>query len=31
VEKAEYLLALRVLRENQQWDEYWANLAPIAA
>jgi hypothetical protein len=25
------LLALRVLRENQQWDEYWANLAPIAA
>ena len=31
VEKAEHLLDLRVLRENQQWDEYWANVTPTAA
>ncbi len=31
VEKAEELLSLRVLRANQQWDDYWANLTPLAA
>lgn len=30
-EKAEELLSLRVLRENHQWDDYWANLTPLAA
>ena len=31
VEKAEQLLSLRVLRENQEWDEYWADLVLNAA
>ena len=31
VEKAEQLLSLRVLRANHQWDDYWANLIPLAA
>lgn len=31
VEKAEELLSLRVLRANQRWNDYWANLTPLAA
>jgi hypothetical protein len=30
-EKAEAMLALRVLRANQDWDDYWLNLASSAA
>jgi hypothetical protein len=30
-EKAEQLLSLRVLRANHRWNDYWANLIPIAA
>jgi hypothetical protein len=30
-EKAEELLSLRVGRENHQWNDYWANLTPLAA
>jgi hypothetical protein len=31
VEKAAELLSLRVLRANHQWDNYSANLTPLAA
>lgn len=31
VEKAEHLMALRVLRENDGWNEYWQKLLPTAA
>lgn len=31
VEKAEAMLALRVLRANQDWDDYWLNLSSRAA
>lgn len=31
VEKAEELLSLRVLRANQRWNDYWANLIPMVA
>jgi len=31
VENAEAMLALRVLRFNQDWDAYWLNLSPSAA
>ena len=31
VEKAEQLMALRVLRENDGWNEYWQKLLPMAA
>lgn len=31
VEKAEAMLALRVLRANQDWDDYWRNLSSTAA
>jgi Uncharacterised protein family (UPF0236) len=31
VEKAEAMLALRVLRANQDWDDYWLNLSSTAA
>jgi hypothetical protein len=31
VEKAEELLSLRVLRANQEWDDYWTDLMPNAA
>lgn len=31
VENAEAMLALRVLRANQDWDDYWLNLASRAA
>lgn len=31
VEKAEQLLSLRVLRQNQEWDAYWSTLLPNAA
>jgi hypothetical protein len=31
VEKAEAMLALRVLRANQDWDDYWLKLASSAA
>ena len=31
VEKAEHLMALRVLRENDGWNEYWQQLLPTAA
>jgi hypothetical protein len=31
VEKAEAMLALRVLRANQDWDDYWLNLSSSAA
>lgn len=31
LDKAEQLLSLRVLRENQEWDDYWSELMPHAA
>ncbi len=31
VEKAEAMLALRVLQANQDWDDYWLNLTSSAA
>ena len=31
VENAQAMLALRVLRQNQDWDDYWLNLAPATA